>query len=139
MRILQCVVSLLLLSVAVGSMAADPPTLLGHWITSTGNYEVEVAPCGDALCGTIVKVLGNRSMRDPDVEMQSPDPRPALGMRILTDLAPAGDGRWTGSVYDRESAKTYSCVVTLLDTGELAVRGYVVLPMFGRTALWHRP
>jgi uncharacterized protein (DUF2147 family) len=59
-------------------------------------------------------------------------------MQILSDLVPAGDQRWTGSVYDRESGKTYSCVVSLLDTGELSVRGYVFLPMFGRTALWHR-
>jgi uncharacterized protein (DUF2147 family) len=84
-------------------------------------------------------VLGNRSMSDPTVEMQPADPRPALGMQILTDLRPAGDARWTGYVYDRERGKTYSCVVTLLDTGQLKVRGYVVLPVFGRTSIWHRP
>jgi uncharacterized protein (DUF2147 family) len=119
--------------------AAEAPSVLGHWITETGNYEVDVAPCGAALCGTIVTVLGNRSMSDPSVALTSPDPRPALGMQLLTDLVPAGDRQWTGSVYNRENAKTYSCVVRLLDTGRLEVRGYVGLPMFGRTAIWHRP
>ncbi|WP_241027170.1 DUF2147 domain-containing protein [Variovorax sp. RKNM96] len=41
------------------SSASDPR---GRWITANGNLEVEVAPCGAALCGTVTKVLGNRSM-----------------------------------------------------------------------------
>jgi len=118
---------------------AEPPNALGHWITGTGNYDVEIAPCGSALCGTIVKVLGNRSMSDPNVAVDSPDPRPALGMKILTDLVPSGPDAWAGSVYNRENGKTYSCVVTLLASGDLSVRGYVALPIFGRTSLWHRP
>src|SRR5262249_44302865 len=101
--------------------------------------EVEIAPCADKLCGTIVQVLGNRSMGDPSVEMVPADPRPALGMQILTDLAPAGEQQWSGYVYNRENAKTYSCVVTLLDGGQLKVRGYVGIPLFGRTSIWHRP
>jgi uncharacterized protein (DUF2147 family) len=133
---------LIVLSLALATLhapAAESPSSLGRWITGTGNYEVEIAPCGSALCGTIVKVLGNRSMGDPSVAMTSPDPRPAVGMRILTDLVPSGAGEWTGSVYNRENGKTYSCVVTLLGGGELSVRGYVVLPIFGRTSIWRRP
>ena len=119
--------------------AEAPRESLGRWITETGNYEVEIGPCAGKLCGTIVKVLGNRSMRDPSVEMVPADSRPALGMQILTDLVPAGDNQWAGYVYNREDGKTYSCVVTLLDTGQLKVRGYRVLPIFGRTSMWHRP
>ena len=128
-----------LLAASLAAAADAAPAALGRWITETGNYEVEIAPCDEKLCGTIVQVLGNRSMSDPQVEMVAADPRPALGTRILTDLAPAGDGRWSGYVYNRENAKTYSCVVTLADGGMLAVRGYVVLPLFGRTSTWHRP
>lgn len=127
------------LVLASSAWAAAPPTGLGHWITETGNYEVDIAPCESKLCGTIVQVLGNRSMSDPNVAMVPADPRPALGMKILTDLVPAGDGEWTGYVYDRENAKTYSCTVTLLASGQLKVRGYVGLPIFGRTSIWHRP
>jgi uncharacterized protein (DUF2147 family) len=140
MRYLRlCTITLGLVLVATHASADDGLTGLGHWITETGNYEVDIAPCGPALCGTIVRVLGNRSMIDPGVEMTSPDPRPALGMQILTDLVPAGEHAWTGSIYNRENAKTYSCVVTLLNPGELRVRGYVGLPIFGRTSIWHRP
>ena len=41
------------------AQATDPR---GRWITANGNLEVEIAPCGNALCGTVTQVLGNRSM-----------------------------------------------------------------------------
>ena len=34
----------------------------GRWITASGNLEIEIAPCGQALCGTVVRVLANNSM-----------------------------------------------------------------------------
>src|SRR5262249_19243664 len=128
-----------MLAIAATAGADAPAPGLGRWITETGNYEVAIAPCADKLCGPIVKVLGNRSTRDPRVEMVPGDPRPALDMRILTDLTPSGEREWYGYVYDRESAKTYSCRVTLAPDDQLQVRGYIGLPMFGRTAVWHRP
>jgi hypothetical protein len=36
--------------------------LLGRWLTDNGNLEIEIAPRGAALCGTVTKVLANRSM-----------------------------------------------------------------------------
>ena len=136
-RLVQLALGALLLTSPAG--ATEPAGGLGRWITETGNFEVEIAPCGGALCGTVVKVLGNRSMRDPSVEMQPADAYPMLGRQILTDLEPAGDGQWRGYVYNRENGKTYSCIVTVLATGQLEVRGYVGLPLFGRTSTWHRP
>jgi uncharacterized protein (DUF2147 family) len=32
----------------------------------------------------------------------------------------------------------YSCVLTLLDAGTLKVRGFVGLPLFGKTQIWKR-
>jgi hypothetical protein len=40
--------------------AASPPT--GRWLTESGNLEVVVAPCAADLCGTVARVLANRSM-----------------------------------------------------------------------------
>ena len=36
---------------------------LGRWLTDNGNLEIEIAPCGAALYGTVTKVLAIRSMR----------------------------------------------------------------------------
>lgn len=128
-----------LLAVAVWPAHAAPDTApSGTWITETGNLEVQLAPCGPALCGTVVKVLANRSMSGPGAEMVPADPRPALGMKLLTDFKPSGEGEWTGQIYNRENGKTYSALMTHPAHDQLVIRGYVGLPLFGKTQVWRR-
>lgn len=111
----------------------------GRWITESGNLEIDVAPCGNALCGKVVRVLANRSMSAPGAELTPADPRPVLGMQILNDLRPADDGAFAGSIYNRENGKTYSATVRPSAPDQLLVRGYVLLPLFGKTQVWRRP
>jgi uncharacterized protein (DUF2147 family) len=127
----------LLALAALPAPAQTAATPQGTWITESGNLEVNVASCGPLLCGTVVKVLANRSMSQPGAEMAA-DAKPALGMKILADLEPAGDGEWKGRLYNRENGKTYSAVITLPAPDQMAVRGYVGLPAFGQTQLWRR-
>lgn len=115
----------------------------GRWLTESGNLEIDVAPCGQALCGIVAKVLTNRSMSAPGNEMQAVDSTPALGtkvlgMKILKDFTPAGDGQWEGQIYNRENGKTYSCVIALIDSDQLKVRPYKGLRLFGKTQIWRR-
>ena len=116
--------------------AAPVHALTGRWVTQSENLEIEIAPCGDALCGTAVKVLGNRSMANPDVDM--PNPPPTLGLKVLRDLTPDGENRWYGHIYNRENGKTYRCRMTLLESGDLEIRPYLGLPIFGKTQIWRR-
>lgn len=131
------------------SAASDPR---GRWITANGNLEVEIAPCGKALCGTVTKVLGNRSMSRDGAPMDPVDKRPALGMTLLHGFVPVQepeDGQssapiheWQGEIYNRENGKTYSCQMSVSTSakaaGELVLRAYVGLPIFGKTQLWQR-
>jgi uncharacterized protein (DUF2147 family) len=138
----------LLTGVAHAADAAPfgPTDPRGRWITQSGNLEVEIAPCGAALCGTVTKVLANNSMSRSGEPMTPADPRPALGMKLLIDLAPdEGEtpaSTWRGQVYNRENAKTYRCRVQVEAApgaqAELLVRGYVGLPLFGQTQRWRR-
>ena len=124
---------------AIGQSATanetDAP--IGRWLTDNGNLEVEISRCGEALCGTVVKVLANRSMSGGG-EMVAADNRSPLGMTILKDFAAAGGGEWQGEIYNRENAKTYSCKMSLSAPDRLTVRPYVVLPLFGKTLTWTR-
>ena len=117
--------------------AADPR---GRYLTASGNLEVDVSPCGEALCGTVSKVVADHSMSRPGQAMQAVDTRPALGMKILLDFKPDGDnaGTWQGQIYNRENGKTYDCRMTLDEAGNLQLRAYVGLPLFGKTQLWQR-
>jgi len=111
--------------------------LLGRWISDNGNLEIEIAPCGAAFCGTVTKVLANRSMSGSG-EMVAVDKRSPLGMTILKDFTPSGEGEWSGEIYNRENGKTYSCKITLGGPDQLVVRPYVVLTLFGKTLIWKR-
>ena len=112
--------------------------VLGHWITESGNLEVSIEPCAQALCGTVVKVLGNRSMKKTDEVMDPVDKRPALGMKILTDFVGNGDGELQGHIYNRENGKTYDCLLSEEAPDRLKVRAYKFLPLFGKTQIWKR-
>lgn len=131
---------------AQSSAATDPR---GRWITANGNLEVEVAPCGTALCGTVTKVLGNRSMAPGGGDMQPADNRPVLGMTLLQDFKPVDatdparpPTEWAGQIYNRENGKTYSCNMSVSTAsnaaGELLLHAYVGLPLFGKTQRWVR-
>ena len=128
------------------AQATDPR---GRWITANGNLEVEIAPCGNALCGTVTQVLGNRSMSRDGAAMAPADARPALGMKLLHGFVPKASGpagapptEWSGEIYNRENGKTYSCQMSLSTaasaTGELVLHAYVGVPLFGKTQRWQR-
>ncbi len=127
------------LAAVPGTPAQNAPTTpAGRWVTESGNLEVEIAPCGDALCGAVVKVLANRSMSAPGQPMEAADPRPALGMVILSGLRSQGDGDYDGRIYNRENAKHYSARLRLGAPDQLVIRAYIGLPLFGKTQLWRR-
>ncbi len=117
---------------AAPALAGGPQ---GRWITASGNVEVAVAPCGAALCGTIVRVLANHSMAHPGAATPA---LPGVGLKILTAVRPDGPGQWTGRLYNRETGKTYDCQLSVDAADRLVVRPYVLLPLLGQTQLWRR-
>ena len=132
------------IAMAQSASATDPR---GSWITASGNLEVEVSSCGPALCGKVTKVLANRSMSRDDAPMEPVDTRPALGMMLLKDFVAVNSGedgaattQWKGEIYNRENAKSYSCLMSVSMTSdgrpELILRAYVGIPIFGKTQRW---
>ena len=134
----------LTLSVAMTALVSPPaqaadPSETGRWITETGNLEIEIAPCGEALCGTVVKVLGNRSMSMPGQTIMPANGESPLGKPLLTGLRPTADGELDGRIYNREDGKTYGVRLALQGEQQLKVRPYVTPEQFGPTQLWRRP
>jgi len=128
----RATLSLLLLFAAGAASAAG---IEGRWLTASGNAEVEIKPCGAALCGTIVRIVANRSMAEPSRAMAD---RPGLGLVVLSNFLPAGDGSFEGFIYDREAVQTYRCSLALDANGRLVVHGYLGWSWIGSTQLWTR-
>lgn len=101
-----------------GAALADP--LEGVWRTApddNGNTgHVEVAPCGDALCGTLVRALDASG-----AEIASPD----IGRQIISETRPRGDGSYRGKVWSPDRDQTYNARLQL-NGDEVAVSGCVL-------------
>jgi len=60
-------------------------------------------------------------------------------MVILNHLKMNGDQYSGGEILDPEVGETYKCKLQVIDGGKrLSVRGYIGVPMLGRTQVWQR-
>jgi len=128
-------IGLLILSTHACAVAGTPTPPTGRWLTASGNLEVVVAPCGDALCGTVARVVANHSMANPNQELGE---RPQIGLTILDTFTPSGADAWEGHIFNRENGKTYRCTLRLRDPEQLEVRPYIGIRLIGQTQIWHR-
>ena len=122
--------------------AAGP---IGTWATEEGKSHVKITTCGEKLCGRIIwlkQPLDDQGKakfdaKNPDAALQS---RPIIGLPLLANFSPGEEtGVWSnGTIYNPEDGEIYSCTLTLQDSNTLKVRGYVGLPLFGKTQIWTR-
>lgn len=65
-----------------------------------------------------------------------------VGMVIIENLAQNRNNffEWHGGqILDPKNGKIYNCTIRLFENGQkLSVRGFLGLPLFGRTQTWHR-
>lgn len=89
-----------------GAAFADP--LEGTWRTiadENGNSGlIQVAPCGAAFCGTLVRAFDGNG-----AEMSSPN----VGRLIISEMVPQGDGAYRGKVYSPDNDRTYNARLQL--------------------------
>jgi uncharacterized protein (DUF2147 family) len=65
--------------------------------------------------------------------------KPIRGMRILEGLRKAGDWWEGGTILDPNNGKSYRSQLRTVDGGaKLEVRGYIGMPILGRTQTWVR-
>jgi uncharacterized protein (DUF2147 family) len=143
-RVCAALASAAALLIATAGNAESTPA--GLWWAEGGAAQVEIAACGEALCGRVVWL---RAPFDPHGcpvrDERNPEPglrgRPLIGVVILRDLRPDSNeqGVWSGGeVYDPASGRTFRVRLELESPDRLALRGYLGLQVLGRTARWIR-
>ncbi|HTE40640.1 MAG TPA: DUF2147 domain-containing protein [Steroidobacteraceae bacterium] len=126
------------------SDAAEPVramTDFGRWLTESGNLEVDIGQCttqptDTTLCGTVTRVLSDRSMSNPKVAMK--DSQPILGKQLLSGFVESGANEWQGKIFNRENGKTYDCRIKRLTPDRIEVKPYIFLPIIGSAQVWSR-
>lgn len=65
--------------------------------------------------------------------------QPVLGMVFMSGLKKNGNEYTDGQILDPDDGKVYRSKLTVVDGGKkLNVRGYIGVPMFGRSQIWVR-
>lgn len=125
--------------------ASDP---FGEWATKGLGSIIDVHACSDdpaKLCGTIVWLWdavdkGGRPYRDDKNSDPALSARPLVGIEIMRDFKPKGDGKtWTdGSIYNPEDGRSYSASFKLR-AGDTAELEGCALGLFCGSQIWRRP
>jgi uncharacterized protein (DUF2147 family) len=143
MKVLLSCAAILL--AAMTSQCAELPDVLGFWKTVGNSSKLEIYPCGDKLCGKVAWLKNPNYVNEkdgpidtPKIDRKNPDPslrqRPIIGLQVIEGLTAMSDNWWEhGKCYDPESGNTYRCKMHMTSPEHLEMRGYVGIPLFGRT------
>lgn len=129
MRILQAM-SLMVGALVLGA-AAPAPELEGVWRNANHSVHLRLAPCGEAMCATVV--WASEKAR---ADARKGSGQELIGSRLLTGLRPSGNGRWRGRAYVPDINRHATATVTRTKPDQLRVSGCVLL--FCQTRHWQR-
>ena len=110
--------------------AAEDAT--GVWRLQNGKVTVRVSPGGGNLCGTVVALKKPRDDKgrprlDKENPIKSLRSRPVIGLTIMNNMKPAGDGRWTGTIYNPDDGNTYRSKMKLQNADTMKVDGCIMV------------
>ena len=114
--------------------------IVGLWWTDDKRAKIEIYKKGEEYWGKIVWLKDpldedGKPIRDANNPDEEAAKKPIVGLNLISGFT-YSRGKWVdGDIYDPDNGKTYSCVIKLKGS-KLEVRGYIGMPMFGRTVVW---
>ena len=134
-------------ALSIAPAFADDSSPVGLWkniddVSGKPKALIRITETNGALQGKIEQLF-----REPN-EDQNPKcdkcdgarkDQPIVGMVILSGLKKDGDDYAGGEILDPNNGKVYKSKMHLTDSGKkLSVRGYIGVPMLGRSQVWVR-
>lgn len=130
---------------AVCTLSAADPSPIGRWKTvddKTGQARgiVRIYEEHGTLFGKIEASLkASESKEHCDLCTDDRKGHPVIGLVVIRGLKKQGDEYSGGDILEPDTGTIYRCKLRLLDQGKkLLVRGYLVIPLIGRTQTWIR-
>ena len=138
-----------LVATFVTGVAFAQATPVGLWKsiddeTKTEKSLIRITEAGGVVGGRIEKLLGADAKQDAVCEECTDDRKgkPIVGMTIIRGVKKNAetDGLWDGgTILDPNNGKTYKVRFKPVNGGKtLEVRGYIGMPLLGRTQTWQR-
>ena len=113
---------------------AAEPDIIGRWMTKDHDGVFEISRCGQEVCGHLVGLRYETDMpRDKRGEVE-------CNLPMLNGFTPDTDtpGHWNGRVTDPDTGHVYHAKLWVSQSGDLKLRGFVAVPLFGETETWSR-
>lgn len=135
--------------VAASGIACAQATPVGLWKTiddktRTERALVRITETGGVFAGRIEKLLAADAKPDAKCDKCEDDrkDKPIVGLDIVRGVkkSSSDEGLWdSGTILDANEGKVYKVRMKPVEGGkQLEVRGYVGMPMLGRTQTWIR-
>ena len=141
-------VGLALMSPASFAQTTQTEPIIGNWKTIDDKTNqpksiIRIELVDQKLQGTVVKIFTAPGDRPDPVCEQCKDHRkdkPVIGMTIMSGLKKTSSILWEGGeILDPNNGSIYKVKLNLdAEAKVLSVRGYVGVPMVGRTQTWIR-
>ncbi|QAU24778.1 DUF2147 domain-containing protein [Dyella sp. M7H15-1] len=133
-------------------MPSSSSAIVGDWLVQSRDAVIRIEQIGDEYQGYILwqlhdtygpedgpklngKIVTDRNNPDPALRSQ-----PLTGLRLLKGLHyNASNRKWIGGrVYNSDNGRTYNCLIRLLNSNRLRLRGYIGISLFGGNTVWSR-
>ena len=122
--------------------AQSKDDILGKWLNSSGEGQLEIFKKGDKYFGKLVWIKEPNENGKPKTDIKNPNSslrnKPILGLEIVKDFVYEDNEYVDGKVYDPKTGKTYSGKMTLEGANKLNMRGFIGISLIGRTEAWKR-
>lgn len=121
--------ALLLAAAAQLAAPAAPTSIEGRWTNPGKSVIIDIAPCSDALCGTVqwATVQAQEDARKGTPQL--------IGTQLLTDLKAKAD-KWEGKLFVPDQKLRVTAKLELQGDGQLKVSGCEI--GICKSQLWSR-
>lgn len=119
-------------------------TIFGKWKTiddETGKEKgiVEMFEKNGKVYGKIIEIFEQEHKYQKCEKCEGEDKnKRILGLLVIKGLTRNGNYYDGGKVLDPKNGKKYHCKITLEGKEKLIIRGYIGIPLFGRSQTWTR-
>lgn len=122
------------MTAAMAFAAASQPagTIEGQWFNPQRTVLIRLAPCGEAMCGTVTwaaEQARQAARKGADA---------LVGARLLNDFRPSGYGQWRGTVFVPDMDLRVGGKIQVVDDNRLKVSGCILKGMMCRSQVWTR-
>jgi uncharacterized protein (DUF2147 family) len=134
-----------LFSSCVSAQNADPA--LGVWKTidektNQPSSLIRLEEKNGELIGVVLELIptpGEALVTHCNLCKDERKGKPIVGMTIVKGLKKVKQGSWSdGEILDPEEGEIYKAKIAIDDDKNLRVRGYIGIPLLGRTQIWIR-